>query len=318
MKKLEKFREPINVFPTELTASEQDVFALILCEISKIVGFNKKSTTIEKKEIPTKFEFTEKELVRLFGWSKNNIRMTLEPAAKKLQATQIGCSVDDGFEYFSPLGYVSYVQGGTFVLEVVSTVANRLAENIVSGFSEIDFRLFVRLSGKYERRLLKLLSQWKGKKEIILSIDKFRELLGIPTSKYKTFANLRRRVIEPAFKDIISKSNGVWSATDKNNLGFELLKNGRYYTDIIFKVSYTPPVKLSNLNAPKPLSEKNRMLVDNYQIVHLYNNETHFPCGKKEIFQLLSNKVQLESLGYELNSKWLEKAAVILASGSSL
>lgn len=52
MKKLSKFREPINVFPAALGAAEQDVFALVLCEISKVVGFNstqaKQSDEFEK------------------------------------------------------------------------------------------------------------------------------------------------------------------------------------------------------------------------------------------------------------------------------
>lgn len=311
-KKLNKFREPINIFPQKLSASEQDIFALILCEISKIVGYNKKKAEGEGKPIPTQFVFTEKELVTLFGCSKDNIRMTLEPAARKLQNTQIGYSSNDRFEYFSPIAYVSYIQGQSLSLEVSPTIAERLATNVVSGFSEMDFRLFVKLSGKYERRLLKLLSQWKGKKEIKLSIKEFREHLGIPSSSYKLFSNLRRSVIEPAFNDIISKSNGVWVACDRELCGFELVKTGKTYTDIIFKVDYISPTKLLKNNHLLSLTSDDQMLINRYEIIKAYDDKDVFPFDLSEIKEVLNNQELLENQGYEFNQKWMKNLLTIL------
>ncbi|HCE5184929.1 replication initiation protein [Vibrio parahaemolyticus] len=252
MKKLSKFREPINVFPAALSAAEQDVFALVLCEISKVVGFNgiqaKQSDEFEKKPIPYQFEFTEAELTGLFQCSVDNLRKTLEPAARSLVRRDVSYSSDQGFDVFSPISRVRYHMGQPFFIEMSPSVAELLAENVEAGFSEMDFKLFVSLSGRYERRILKALSQWKHipSKEVKFTIKEFRDYIGLEDGEYQRTEALVRKTIKKPISDIIEKSEGCWVPTDPEKKGFALTREGkgRAYTHVVFKMRHQPKAGL--------------------------------------------------------------------------
>jgi plasmid replication initiation protein len=92
----------------------------------------------------------------------------------------------------------------------------------------------------YGIRLYELLMQWKstGKREI--EIEWLKELLELDTS-YERMDNLKRRVIEPAIKDINTHSNFQVSWTQR--------KTGRKVTHLTFEFSEkktpktnTPPI----------------------------------------------------------------------------
>lgn len=252
MKKLNKFREPINVFPASLGAAEQDVFALVLCEISKVVGFNstqiKQCDDFEKKPIPYQFEFSEEELTTLFQCSVDNLRKTIEPAAKSLVKREVSYSSERGFDVFSPIARARYNMGQPFFIEMAPSVAELLAENVEAGFSEIDFKLFVSLSGRYERRLLKALSQWKHNpsKEIKFKIQDYRDYIGLEDGEYQRTEALVRKTIKKPISDIIEKSEGCWVPTDPEKKGFLLTREGkgRAYTHVTLKLRYDPKAAL--------------------------------------------------------------------------
>jgi hypothetical protein len=88
----------------------------------------------------------------------------------------------------------------------------------------------------YGIRLYELLMQWKstGKREI--EIEWLKELLELDTS-YERMDNLKRRVIEPAIKDINTHSNFQVSWTQR--------KTGRKVTHLTFEFSEkkTPKTK---------------------------------------------------------------------------
>ncbi|WP_256385196.1 replication initiation protein [Photobacterium toruni] len=295
MKQLDKFREPIAVFPERLTASEQDVFALALCEISKSVAYNQiaKKNGSDQKEIPYIFEFSEKILIDLFQCSKDNLRKTLEPAARSLLNANVGYSNKHEFDYFSPLVRVRYVVGDKFIIEMAKSISELIAENIQSGFSEMDLKLFVSLSGRYHRRILKILSQWKTvpNKTIRFTIDEFRNAIGVPDDKYKRFQHLKSICMEEPFKDIINKSNGVWTATDKNGAGFELDKVGRSYKYITFKMKY---------NAVKSEKISINSNVDNIKII--FDLINIFSVNKKIYKSLSETAISRDMLSYFISN----------------
>lgn len=252
MKKLRKFREPNDVFPADLGASEQDVFALVLCEISKVVGFNnaqaKKDADFKKKPIPYQFEFSEEELTTLFQCSVDNLRKTIEPAARSLVKRDVSYSSDQGFDVFSPISRVRYNMGEPFFMESSPSVAELLAEKVEAGFAEIDFRIFVALSGAHGRRILKALSQWKynPSKEVKFKLQDYRDYLGIEDDEYERTEALVRRTIRLPVADIIKKSKGCWVPTDPDKKGFVLTREGkgRAYTHVTFKLRYEPKAAL--------------------------------------------------------------------------
>lgn len=242
----DKFREPENIFPASLTATEQDIFALLLCEISKAKGRREKLKALgkERPPVPCTFNFSEADLMNAFSCKKDNIRKVLEPAAKSLRSREIGYSSEEGFDYFSPIGRVRYEVGGDFVISMLPDVVELLCN--YNGFSEIDFRFFISLSGRYEKRILKEISRWKGvSKKIIFSIDDYRDRLGVKKESYSVFANFKKRCIDEPIKKIISESLGVWVASDSDGLGYRLIKKGRSYAEIEICLKYNANSRLA-------------------------------------------------------------------------
>lgn len=242
----DKFREPENIFPASLTATEQDIFALLLCEISKVKGKREKFKKLGKELplIPHVFNFSEADLMHAFNCKKDNIRKILEPAAVSLRSRPVGYSGEKGFDNFSPIARVKYDVGGDFVIYMLPDVVEMLCD--YNGFSEIDFRLFTSFSGRYEKRILKEISRWKGlDKRIIFSISEYKERLGVKEGSYSIFANFKKRCIDEPIKKIISESYGVWTPSDKDGLGYKLIKKGRSYSEIEICLKYNPESKLA-------------------------------------------------------------------------
>ncbi len=98
------------------------------------------------------------------------------------------------------------------------------------GFSEIDFKLSLSLSGAHEKRLLDLLSRFKHS-QYTCSLGEFYALLGNDPSHYASFTVFRRTVLDKPLKRLMKKSGGAWVATDDKGLGYTLSKTGRSYTD---------------------------------------------------------------------------------------
>jgi plasmid replication initiation protein len=237
-----KFREPDHIFPACLSSKEQDIFALLLCEISKDKakldslireGDKKKISEFKHK---TTFSFTTDELSNVFNCTKSNVRMVLEPAAISLMQKDVGYSDSSGFDFFHPISRVRYVDG-ILICEMLPSVIEMIVN--YKAFSEIDFKLFISLNGRYERRILREISQWKNiEKELVFTIDEFKSRLGIKDGQYSIFSNFKKRCIDEPIKDILLKSNGTWIATDENNLGYELIKSGRSYSHIRLKLKH--------------------------------------------------------------------------------
>lgn len=68
-----------------------------------------------------------------------------------------------------------------------------------------------------------------------VSVENFRNIMGIKQDEYKVFKDVRERVIKPAIEEIIRKTDYfVW---------FEQIKTGRTITDLIFRWEHKPDVK---------------------------------------------------------------------------
>ena len=86
-------------------------------------------------------------------------------------------------------------------------------------------------TNKYTPKIYKLLCSWKKKGAFTISLDEFRQWLGIE-NKYKDFSDIKARILIPVQKDLEGKSD-VWfncKATDF------LIKNGNTVTHLNFKV----------------------------------------------------------------------------------
>ena len=83
----------------------------------------------------------------------------------------------------------------------------------------------------YTSRIYELACQYlKCGKRPKMSIDELRSMLGIPADKYKLFAHFKDRVLDTAVQAIRS------SKELRYEVGYELFKSGRAYTDIVLTV----------------------------------------------------------------------------------
>jgi plasmid replication initiation protein len=285
-KKLEKFRES-NLFKLKgMESTEQDLFALMLCEISKVVGFNKKLKANEDTNlIPYHFSFTELEMCNLFNCSTDNLRKTLEPAAKRLTKREIGTSGKWGFDYFSPIYRVKYERGGKFEMYMGPEIAEMIANSTIINFSEIDLKQFIELKGKHAKRIFKSLNRWKSSTDnenLILSFDELRELLGVD-NEYKNKQHFRKYCIEIPMREIVTKLSDNWRPLDKKNKGYELIKTGRAYSHIKFYFKYIPKKKNNPINSVEDINKSEieyieSMIINNVNpiiiesLVTAYNN----------------------------------------------
>jgi plasmid replication initiation protein len=75
-------------------------------------------------------------------------------------------------------------------------------------FTQYKLSSAARLRSMYSWRLLELLAQFQKTGLVLIGYDEFCDALGVPESCRKDFAQLRRRVIEPAVKELKEK-NGI-------------------------------------------------------------------------------------------------------------
>ena len=251
--KVEKFREPLGLYPTGLGARAQDMFALVLRELSKLSGHNRKELVKASKNedyspkilpIPESCVFSEEEIMRVFDCSAKDIARTLHPAARSLTThpVDLKAGIEGDFDEVTLLRRAKYTKGGELEILIEEDIAKILYEEIGERFSEMDLKLFISLSGKYERRLLKLLSKWRGLSQGApkMKFEDYRQELGIPDGKYTRPDFFRNRCIVDPIKDIIEKSDGMWIPTDPEGKGYQLFKTGRKFTHVRFCLDWRP------------------------------------------------------------------------------
>lgn len=230
-KKVNKFREPNKLTPTNYGAIEQNLYALILRKISISVWSEKKQNTFFlNKEIVLPID----ELLFWFNCSKSNLTNNVAPAAKAMISKPL--IYDNGVNNYNIkfLDYVEYYSNSGLHIKVNENAINVIKEDIPRDYSEIDINHYFKLTGKYSRRLLKIISQWKSipNKVITLEFDEYRKILGVPENKYNRTESFIKNCISQPMLDVISCSSGEWVAFDDENKGYELHRKGRSFNSI--------------------------------------------------------------------------------------
>jgi len=94
-------------------------------------------------------------------------------------------------------------------------------------FTSYQLKNVVALKGSYSIRLYELLKQYENLKERTFAVDELRSLLGVGKS-YKTYGNLKLRVLKPAKKELQEKTD--------ISFNFEEIKKGRKVTKVRFLI----------------------------------------------------------------------------------
>lgn len=115
-----------------------------------------------------------------------------------------------------------------------NTVKYKLAEMIENNlvmpnvFAKIDLNVIKEIKSKYAVILYELLEDYKKVNVPKMTIEEFRELMGIESDKYKLTADLKKRVIDIAKKEVNEKTNFL--------VDYELLKVGKKIVGIQWRI----------------------------------------------------------------------------------
>lgn len=103
-------------------------------------------------------------------------------------------------------------------------------------FTSYQLSRVANLKSVHSWRLFECLLSWRGKGRWEPTIEEFCYTMDLPASYLKDFGAIRRRVIDPAIKELIDKNNMI--------INIELKKSGRKVTGLDFKFQENPQGKL--------------------------------------------------------------------------
>lgn len=92
------------------------------------------------------------------------------------------------------------------------------------------------LRSVYSWRLFECLQSWQSKGRWVVDVEDFNAIMEVPESLKKDFGQLRRRVIEPAIKELREKDN--------MEINLDLVKAGRKVTGLCFTFQPNPQGQL--------------------------------------------------------------------------
>lgn len=145
-----------------------------------------------------------------------------------------------GYRYFDKEGFVQF----SFTSEIFPYLFE-----LTEQFTKYQLKQATALRSLHSWRLLELFEQYRSKSDgqgwLSMSIEEFWHAMEAPDSYRKNFQLLRKRVIEPAVKELQEKDSWL--------IEWEAVKSGRRVATLRFKFERNPQGGLfSQDNAPLP------------------------------------------------------------------
>lgn len=128
-----------------------------------------------------------------------------------------------------------------FPFQVLDAIKN------LSMYTTLDLSIIKGLDSKYTVALYELAKDYCDVEIPKMTIDKFKELMGVEESQYKNLYNLKEKVIDVSVDEFNQKIDMF--------INYELVKRGRKVTDIKFNVKEKTKKNLLE-HKPEPESEK--------------------------------------------------------------
>jgi len=268
---VQKPNQTIMITNKNITSLQRKSYNVILHEARKELKLNENQTS---------FIFSISELK-----NKSGIRATDNRKFKKsieaLASIQIRTVHENGdWGVFNLISYAGK-EGDFLEVELPKPIRNSLIAN--NYYTTLDLMIIKNLEGKYAIILYELAMRYSKKQIPELTIGEFRELTGtIEIKSYDNFNNNKKKVIEPAIKEINEKTDII--------LSYDVKKIGRSVRNIKFKIN-------------KKKEEKEIQIGQ----LDFNNNNIHFENGKIEenqdyliLYSLLPENEQIESRKNEL------------------
>ncbi|UNB92208.1 MAG: replication initiation protein [gamma proteobacterium endosymbiont of Trioza apicalis] len=290
-----------------LKPREQDLITLLVKSLKSNQDKEKFSNSISN-DIIFEFRYYAKDLEEYFHLTRQGLYKALYDGTKVMG--KILEIKDPKKKMFNKVVVISKAlfEDGVLFIRMDKDAAKYLLE-YSSGFSEIDITLLLSLRGGYEKRILELISRFKGVKDFTVSIEDFCNMLGVSISDYVDFSRFKRATLINPIKNIVLKSKGIWSFRKKFNRGFIIEKIGRSYKSynkITFKLDF------NDLFIFKKKNISDNMDNPRYGMLNLL---------EEKVFLMKANKIEasmflslIEELRVSYTSDIIEKANVIISS----
>lgn len=131
--------------------------------------------------------------------------------------------------------------------QLIQISKNKLGAPVL--FTRYLYEVVMSARNKYTWRIYTLISSWKKKGGFYISLEQFREILGLKADEYKSYADIKRFILKPAQDELDHKADCWFNCAEKD---FEQ-KEGRRVTGFYFKVitpelSDTRQLKADNIS----------------------------------------------------------------------
>lgn len=187
-------------------------------------------------------KFTAEEYVEVYGIDARTAYDQIMEAAKSLMSRQVRTLKETprGLKetFTNWCGQCTYHHGEGWV-EIAFTPQispHLLALRGAAGYTTYKLKQASALRSIYSWRLFECLQSWGNKGIWSVDIDKFNHAMEVPESFLNNFGMMKRRVLEPALKELREKDNML--------IELELKKAGRKVTGLMFKFNQNPQGKL--------------------------------------------------------------------------
>jgi plasmid replication initiation protein len=152
------------------------------------------------------FTITAKEFAKNFGIEEKHAYTALDEAASSLYERDIKTFDGKYRERFRWVCGVKYHDKEGKVTLGFSNWVTPYLTMLHERFASYKLKQIAGLKSVYSIRLFEFLTQFKTTGKLLIELDRFKDRLEIK-DEYKRFYNLRMRVIEPAVKELMEKSN---------------------------------------------------------------------------------------------------------------
>lgn len=161
-----------------------------------------------RKPLPKEnlFSITAKEFAETFGIEEKHAYEALDEAASALYERDIRTYDGKYRERFRWVCGVKYHDNEGKVTLGFSNWITPYLTMLHERFSSYKLKQISGLKSVYSIRLLEFLTQFKATGKLLIELDRFKDRLDLK-NEYKRFFDLKRRVIEPAVKELKEKSN---------------------------------------------------------------------------------------------------------------